>query len=792
MAKLLKTKIEIEGRVTEQIALVETDKTIAWDIEEELVVVGKPMPRVDGDMRVSGGAVYPSDLHLPGMLCGKFLRSPHPHARIKRIDTARAEKLPGVRAVLSKNNQPDKGWRGERRLFGGTARFVGDEVAAVAADTPAIAAEACRLIEVEYEVLPFVLDAELATRAGAPKLYESGNLMDGKPDLIERGDVEKAFKQSDVIVEGDFETPYQLHNSLETHGCVAAWEGDRVVVHESTQNVHGVRDGIANFLSLNKNQVRVIHQFMGGGFGAKNSAGKYTICAALFAKMTGRPVRFFMNRTEENLASGVRSSSKQHLKIGAKKDGALVAMELVSYQPLGAYADWGASAGGPIREMYDCKNVRTKEYLVFTNTGPFAAFRAPGYVEGMFALEVLMDELAETLGMDPLELRIKNYARKSPVNGKPYSSNGLLDAYQEGARAMGWYEKKSPVVSRQSSEKSAIRRGIGMASQIWGGAGGPPTYAQVKILPDASVTIITGTQDIGTGTKTILAQIVAEELSISLAKIRVEIGDTQWGLYSMLSAGSMTAASVGPAAREAAADAKEKLLSLCAQFLGTTRKSTKIENGIARGLKRGKRVEKPLAEILGALGNIVIVGNGSRAPNPSNVAIRTFGAQFAEVEVDVETGQVRVLKIVASHDCGRILNPLTTSSQIEGGIIQGMGFALMEQRLDDAKTGKVINPNLGGYYIPTMLDIPEIEVRMIDRADVMINNLGSKGAGEPPIIPTAAAIANAVANAIGVRIHALPLTRARVLDGILWDTDERRQTLTRLKTNGTLTNADEH
>ncbi|MBI3913792.1 MAG: xanthine dehydrogenase family protein molybdopterin-binding subunit, partial [Chloroflexi bacterium] len=640
MAKLLKTKIEVEGRVSEQISLVEEDKTVAWDVEEELDVVGKPTPRVDGDMRVSGSAVYPSDLHLPGMLTARFLRSPHPHARIQRLDTTRAEKLPGVRAVLSSNNQPDKSWRGERKIFGDRVRYVGDEVAAVAADTPAIAAQACRLIEVEYEVLPFVLDAELAAREDAPKLYESGNVMDGKPDLIERGEVDKAFKHADMIVEGDFETPYQLHNSLETHGCVATWEGDRVVLYESTQNVHGVRDNIANFLGLNKNQVRVIHQFMGGGFGAKNSAGKYTICAALLARMAGHPVRFFMGRNEENLASGVRAASKQHLKIGAKKDGTLVAMELVSYQPQGAYADWGASTGGPMREMYDCKNVRTKEYLVYTNMGPFAAFRAPGYVEGMFALEVLMDELAEKLGMDPLELRIKNYARKSPVNGKPYSSNGLLDAYQEGARAIGWYERKSQVASPKSQvtshksqkpsaisdQPSAVRRGIGMASQIWGGAGGPPTYAQVKIFPDASVTIITGTQDIGTGTKTILAQIVAEELSMPLSKIRVEIGDTQWGLYSMLSAGSMTAASVGPAAREAAADAKEKLLSLVAQFLGTARKSTKIENGVVRGLKRGKRVEKPLAEILDALGNIVIVGNGSRAPNPSNVAIRTFGA----------------------------------------------------------------------------------------------------------------------------------------------------------------------
>jgi len=305
-----------------------------------------------------------------------------------------------------------------------------------------------------------------------------------------------------------------------------------------------------------------------------------------------------------------------------------------------------------------------------------------------------------------------------------------------------------------------------MASQIWGGAGGPPSYAQIRIHPDASATIVTGTQDIGTGTKTILTQIAAEELGLPLDKFRIEIGDTQWGLYSMISAGSMTAASVGPAVREAAADAKAQLLDLAAKFLGLKQSTVTLRGGIISGLKRGKSIERPLAEILGELGEVMIIGQGSRAPNPGQVAIRTFGAQFAEVEVDIETGAVRVIKIVASHDCGRVLNPLTLSSQMEGGVIQGLGYALMEQRLMDPNLGIVVNPNLEGYHLPTMLDIPEIEVLMIDRADPNINNLGAKGAGEPPIIPTAPAIVNAVYDAIGVAIHKLPLTRETVLEAL--------------------------
>lgn len=763
MAKLIKVRNEVEGRIEEEFALVDKPKTVSWDVEEELSIVGKPIPRVDGNQRVSGSAKYPSDLYLPGMLYARFVRSPHPHARVKRVDATRALALPGVRGIISASNAPATPWRMGRPLFDDVVRYVGDEVAAVVADTAALARQASRLVEVEYEVLPFVVDAEAALRPDAPKVHEKGNLMGGKTNDYARGDVDKAFKHADIIVEGEFETPTQLHNSFETHGSVVSWEGDQVTIYDSTSNVHGVRDRVAEYLGINKNKVRVIQQFMGGGFGAKNFTGMYTIVAVLLARHTGRPVRLFLDRFEENLASGSRSSTKQHLKLGAKKDGTLVAMELIAYVNGGAYASWVGSTNGPVRELYDCKNVRTRLFNIHTNTGSFAPFRAPGFVEGMFALESLMDDLAEKLGMDPLDLRIKNYARHSPLDGKPYSTNGLLDAYQEGARAIKWYERKK---SQKPNPNSQIKRGIGMASQIWFGAGGSPSYAQIKIHPDASATIITGTQDIGTGTKTILTQIAAEELGLPMEKFRIEIGDTQWGLFSILSAGSMTAASVGPAVREAAADAKLQLLHAIAKFVGAKRSSIKIRDGMVRGVKRGKSFEKPLAEILGELGNMMIVGQGSRAPNPTNVAIRTFGAQFAEVEVDIETGVVRVLKIIASHDSGRILNPLTTSSQVEGAVIQGLGYALMEQRVLDESTGVVLNPNLEGYRIPTALDIPEIEVYMIDRADHYINNLGAKGVGEPGIIPTAPAIANAVANAIGLRLHQLPLTRDRVLQAI--------------------------
>jgi xanthine dehydrogenase YagR molybdenum-binding subunit len=516
MAKLVKIRNEIEGRIEEEFALVDEPKTIPWDIEEELYVVGKPIPRVDGDQRVSGAARYPSDIQLPGMLHARILRSPHAHARVKRIDTTRAQALPGVRAILTRANVPETVWRHGKPLFDEIVRYEGDEVAAVAADSIAIARHAVRLIEVEYEPLPFVTDTSAALRDDAPQIWDGKNLMDGEPEVYERGDVEKAFKQADVIVEGEFETPTQVHNSFETHGSVVTWEGDQLTVYDSTQNVHGVRDRVADYLGMQKNKVRVVKHFMGGGFGSKNSAGVYTVIAALLAKQTNRPVRLFLDRSEENHSSGSRSSTKQYLKIGAKKDGTLVAMDLRGYSNVGAHATWAGALEVPVKELYDCKNVRTRVYNVFTNTGPFAAFRAPGVVEAMFAVESLMDELAEKLGMDPLDLRIKNYARRSPLEGKPYSSKGLLDAYQEGARAIGWYDRRRAKGRGLKDDPSSIRRGIGMASQIWFGAGGAPSYAQIKIHPDASATIITGTQDIGTGTKTILTQIAAEELSLPI------------------------------------------------------------------------------------------------------------------------------------------------------------------------------------------------------------------------------------------------------------------------------------
>ena len=760
MAKVIKVQTEFEGRFYEETIVVEGTEVEPWAPEQPLKLVGRPVPRVDGPEKVTGRARFTHDVRLPGMLHGKILRSPHPHARIKRLDTSKAERLPGVRLVLSHQNAPEIPWfRGQTRLFDTTVRYVGDEVACVVADDEETAEEALRLIEVEYEPLPFVVDPERALEPDAPRVHESqpNNLVNGEPEVYERGDVQKGFAEADVVVEGVFRTQTALHNCLETHGSVAHWDGDSLTIWDSTQHVFGVRFQLARALGLPLHKVRVIKRHMGGGFGSKNQAGKYAAMAALAARMTGRPVKIVLDRFEENLATGNRPATIQTLKLGAKRDGTLTAIFHKSILNAGAYAVWAPSASGPTKRLYACPNVRTEDWAVFTNLGPFSAFRAPGYVEGTFALESMMDELAKALGLDPLELRLKNYAEIDPITNKPYTTKGLRQAYERGAQLIGWAERAH---TKRARSKGPKRVGFGLASQIWGGSGGPPAYALVKLNPDGTATVVTGTQDIGTGTRTALAQIAAEALGFPLDAVEVELGDTQWGVYAPLSAGSMTLATVGPAVRAAAEDAKKQLLDVAAQLLELPKEGLRVEDGHIVTPK-GERL--PVAEVLRPLGNFQIVGKGARGPNPDDKNVNTFGAQFAQVEVDVETGEVRVEKIVAVHESGRVVNPLTIRSQLYGGVIMGLGYALLERRLDDPRRGLPVTPTLETYKVLTVADVPEIVAEMVDLPDPEANPIGAKGVGEPPIIPTAAAIANAVADALGVRVYELPLSPDRVL-----------------------------
>jgi len=407
-----------------------------------------------------------------------------------------------------------------------------------------------------------------------------------------------------------------------------------------------------------------------------------------------------------------------------------------------------------MKMLYACENVRTVQYPAKLNLPPMAAFRAPGFVEGTFALECLLDELAAKLDLDPLELRRRNYADSDRVDDRPFSSKNLAECYR---RAEPHWAKREEVRARSTGP---WQFGIGLASQIWYGGGGPPSYAWIRVGADGRAQVVTAMQDIGTGTRTAVAQIAAEELGVPIDWVRVSLGDSARGPFASISAGSSTVPSMGPAVRSAAADAKRQIIEIAAQRFHLEEDILDLEDGRIVSADGGSW---PLEEITGLLEDGQILGKGARGPNPAGMQVLTFGVQVAEVAVDVETGEIRVEKIVAIHDVGRVINRLGAESQVEGGIIQGIGHTLSEERIVDPATGSILTRTLDAYKLPTIADVPEIVTELVDIPDPHLTNLGSKGLGEPPIIPTAAAIANAIRDATGADVRSLPITREEML-----------------------------
>jgi xanthine dehydrogenase YagR molybdenum-binding subunit len=731
-----------------------------WAADEPLAVVGKGHSRLEGREKVTGSARYTYDVRLPRQLCARVLRSPHPHARILNIDTSRTEVIPGVHAVLSSANAPTIDWYDDSFVFDTTVRFIGDEVAAVAAESEEIADDALRVIDVTYETLPFVTDFEAAMSPGAPSVRERGNIVDEAKNY-ERGDVEAGLRQADVVIDQTFRTASALHSSLEPHGCTAWWNGENLILWNSTQSIFTVREQVAQALGLPEHRVRVIKEHMGGGFGAKQISWKQDVIAALLSKQSGRPVQLMLDRRAENLAVGNRPPTRQRVQLGAKLDGTLTAIRADIAQGRGAYLTGGeaSNVSGMYQTLYRCPNVYTSESGIYTNTGPAVAFRAPGHVEAAFALEQAMDELARELQMDPIELRERNYASVDQLEGKPYSlPEGLRLCYDRVTEAIGWptYQRPEPAGSK--------RRGIGFAAHDWvGGAGHPPAYAWIELNSDGTADVVTGTQDIGTGTRTGLAQVAAEELGLPLDQVAFHLGDTGTGPYAPVSSGSATQATMGPAIRSAALEVKRQLLQIAASLLEipTDRLSARdglilVDGDPERGMSIRDAMQKIAPETLH--------GTGARDPNPSDKSVRTFGAQFVEVEVDIETGEVALVRIVTAHDVGRIVNPKVIDSQVIGGITQGLGFGLFEERLVDHRLGMVMNASLEEYKVPTFADVPVIRHVHVDVADVEANSTGAKGVGEPPLVPTAPAIANAIFDAVGIRVHTSPISRDRILD----------------------------
>lgn len=726
-------------------------------VNSALLVIGKPVPRQDARAKVTGAVRFTVDIALPNLLHARILRSPLPHARVQAIDAAAAARHPGVRAVLLIAS-PDT-----------PLRYVGEPVAAVAATTQAAADAALRLIRVTYAPLPFVADPDIARRPNAPLVYQTGEQpslaiaeiqivsdlpLTGNvrgPQTDSRGDISQGFAQAEIVVEGDYRTQTQNHCCMEPHAIVADWREDGVTVWMSTQSTAGVRRELANAFGLKLSQVRVKVAAMGGGFGSKSSLGTYGRYAVTLSRQARAPVRLVFDRAEEQLDSGNRPATWQHLRVGARRDGTLTALSLVEYGTAGIGA--GAGVGNFAQGLYTCANFSSAQNDVFINAGRGSAMRGPGNTPGAFALEQAIDELADRLGMDPLVLRDR--IDPSPVR---------REERRLGAQLADWDRRHKP-----GADAGPVKRGLGMAQSLWGANVQSNAACEVRLLRDGSVEVLSSVQDLGTGIGTILAQVVAEEFGLRADDVTVHIGDTDFPAGPP-SNGSRTTASITPPARTAAWKVKQMLFRQVAPALGVTPDRLEARDGRvvvrdepARSMSLHDAAAGMRTDQLSAIeARSDDYGGFRRRMGDANAAQNDLGGvQFAAVSVDTETGAIRVERVVAVQDCGRPMNPKLIESQVQGGVLMGIGYALLEQRIIDQFTGHVLNPNLEQYKLVGAHETPPIEVVLLENYQGQ-SATDAYGVAEPSNIATAPAIANAVFNAIGVRLRELPMTPAAV------------------------------
>ncbi len=706
------------------------DSDFAWPAKPS--VLGTRVKRLDGPDKVTGRAKYTFDIARPRMLYARIVRSPYPHARVVSVDLSVANRMPGVKASLVSKDPAGQNNR---------VMFQGDEVAAVAADTEEHAIDAARAIKVEYDIQPHVTSEEQALAGTAPPVFTGGNVRAGQPQ--QSGDLAAGFQAAAHVIEETYGTPVITHTCMETHGTVCEWDGDKLTAWISTQGISGARENFASALGIPQANVRVICQYMGGGFGSKAlSVGAEGLLCAKLAKAANAPVKLMLDRKEEHLATGNRPSAASKIKVGVSADGVITAFDAETWGTGGA----GATAGFPLPYIYRIANRRRTHKDVFTNTGQQRPMRAPGHPQGSFNTEIMMDELADKVKLDPLEFRLKNLPPEAP--------NAMWGSYlREGAAEFGWSKRHAT----GDKAPGPLKTGMGVSINTWGGGGRGPARAHCEITSDGAVVMRLGTQDLGTGTRTLVAVITADALGLQPSQVRPEIGDTASG-PSPMSGGSTTAASISPGIRVAAINAlhmlKEKVapsLNVSAASLVATGGRIHVKDDPAKGMS--------WADACKRIGPQSIVAEGDWRAGMSSST--TSGAQFAEVTVDVETGIVKATRILVVQDCGLVVSRLTAESQCYGGVIGSLNFALFEDRILDRNTGQMVNPNMEWYLLAGMSDIPKIDVRIKDQPE-----RGVIGLGEPPTVATAAAIALAVRNAIGVTIRSLPLTPARVLGAL--------------------------
>lgn len=751
----------------------------------EYSVVGKSLPPIDGVAKVSGEARYTGDLTLPRTLCGKILRSPYPHAKILHIDTVKAERLPGVKAVITGNDTVKvsySNWRlfpelmDEYPLAVDKVRFVGDEVAAVAAIDEEVAEEALAAIRVEYEELPAVFTPEEAMKEGAPQIYDyERNINPKAVRRIEFGDVEQGFRESDYVREDEFLLQAVAHAPLEPHVCLANFESPgKLTVWSSTQVPYILQCLLAMTLGMREGDVRVIKPQVGGAFGGKAEMLSLEFCAALLSQKAGRPVKITYSREEEFSTTRRRHPISIKLKTGVKRDGTLLAKECKAILDAGAYSGFSPTAvilvGFFHLLPYRTPHYKYEGYPVYTNNPPSGAMRGFGGPQSFFAAESQMDIIAEELGLDPVEIRLRN-ARQSgdEIPGwAKISSCGFRECLERVTAITGWREKRGK-----------LRAGCGMGIGCYGFMSGgvfnwfriPYAFsnAVVKVNPDGTANLFTQAADIGQGSDTVLAQIAAEELGVRVEDVRLIASDTEVTPVDFGTWGSRVTLMAGNAVKMAAADAKCQLFQIAAEKLRTNVvQELEAKEGriyIKGAPQRGVPLTEVVAAAQRARGGEAIIGRGSYTPRGKGMVSPafSFGAQVVELEVDRETGQVRVDKVTTAHDCGKAINPMAVEGQLEGSIHMGLGYALSEELLLDK--GVTLNPSFLDYKLFSAMDMPQMESIIVESFEPE-GPFGAKEAGEGLVCPTAPAVANAIYNAIGVRIKQLPLTPERVIKAL--------------------------
>ena len=725
--------------------------------------VGARVPRIDAAEKVTGYERFTADVDVRGVLVGKILRSPHPHARLVAVDVTRAERMPGVKAVLVGQDLPE----GQRRLLArGKVRYAGEPVAAVAAVDADLAEDALRAMTVEYEPLPWVIDPLEAMRLGAPLIHEERDtlveLEDGtrfvnvcSHGASSVGDVIQGFEKAEYVFEDTYSVQRIHHAYLETRTSVAAVDpAGRIVVWTAAQGQFDVRSGLAAALGMPMAQIRVSGLALGGGFGGKAGAFLEPYCV-LLAQRAGRPVRIALDRWEELVASKPAPSAVITLKTGVTQEGDLVAREARVISDTGAYPGSGTGGAPWVRGPYRIPDLKIETFSVFTNKSSPGAYRAPGAPQPTFASECQMDRIARELGMDPLDLRLRNLVRTgdASASGEPLPTIGFRETLEAAAARAGW---RGRMARSGGQAGSHIRRGWGLACGEWTNfAYG--SSAHVTVNEDGTVKLLTGVTDIS-GVNTSFAQIVAEELRVSPDQIRVVSGDTDQASYAPQSSGSKTTYSMGNAVRLAAEAARRELLTRAAEILDADVSDLAFDDG---RVWVGDEIDR--AATFAELGTASLSEHGPILGEGVLARLRrypAFTADIAEVEVDMETGSVKVVRMVAAQDVGRAINPLSVEGQIEGGTVQGIGWALTEEMVYEE--GRVGSPVLADYRAPTARDVPQVESVIVE-VPVPDGPYGAKGVGEPPIVPVAPSVANAICDALGVRIYNLPITPEKIV-----------------------------